>query len=120
MPDNKILSHGRPPQINIPVLEPQVFRHLNFFIERERWRLAAVQNAQLVNQHLYLTGFQVGIGHVARPPFNLALDSYYPLTAQIVCLGMHFCVDLRAENHLGQAPAVPQVNKYNPAMVPAP
>jgi hypothetical protein len=32
-------------------------------------------------------------------------------------LGMNLSMDLRIQNNLGDTPAIPQINKYNPTMV---
>ena len=117
MAHDQVGGHFRATQIEIAVLQPEIIGDLDVFIEGKGRRLAAVENAQFINQDLYRAGGKFRVGHIARSGFDPAAYRQDPLTAQLMCLGMYLRVDLRVKNHLGYSAAITQIDKNNPAMV---
>jgi hypothetical protein len=62
---------------------------------------------------------QFRVFHGGRPVDDPAADGDDPFAAQLMRLGVHLLVDLGVEDHLGDAPAVAQIDENNPAMIAA-
>ena len=109
----------RPAQIQVAVLQPQGVGDLDILIQRKRRRFTGVEDAQLIHQNLDGTGFELGVVHVRRPAGDMSAHCQHPLAPELVRLGMNFRIDLRIEHHLGDAPAVAQVDEDDAAMITA-
>ncbi len=82
----------------------------------ERRRLRAVQNLELVRQHLDVAGRHVGVDRPLRPLPNLALHSEHEFAANPLRLGEDFGA-VRVENDLQQSLTVSQIDEYDAAVV---
>ena len=109
------LLHGVAAQVDIAVFQPQVFVHI-LVIELERRRVGAVENFQLVRQHLDFAGGQLRVdgGLVAQP--HLAFHPQHKLVAHLLGQRKHVGA-IRVEHNLHQPFAVAQVDKNHAAVV---
>ena len=110
------LRHVFAAQVDVAVLEADLFAHV--FVELERQRLGAVEGHQLARQQLDLARGQVGIGGTRRALAHQAAHLDHELVAQLFGLGELGLV-VRVEHHLQQAFAVAQVHEDDAAMVAA-
>ena len=84
MPELQILRHARPAQIEVPVLQPQIFTGLRAtaLVNLKRRRLARIQNFERIRQQFHFTGGKFRVDRAFRSLANLALDGDDKFTAQ--------------------------------------
>ena len=117
--EHEVAGDLRAAQVEVTVLQAQGVGDLDVLVQGKGRSLAGIEDAQFLHQHLDLAGLQLGVFHVRGAAGDRAAHGDDPFAAQLVGLGMHRLVDLRVEDHLGDAPAVAQVDEDNPAMVAA-
>ena len=107
------------PQIQEPVLQPQVLRIVGLAEHRDRQLLGRRQHLDLAGHHLDLAGGELRVHRRLavddRPVAHLAVDADHPLRAHR--LGRLERRAVRVGHHLGDAVVVPQVDEQQPAVV---
>ncbi len=119
MPGHDIALELRPPKIQIPVLEPDVFRGFHPVFNGENRGSGLGKNPEFLHQDFDGTGGHFRIDHIRGPGRDFSLNAY----DKLVTNGLGFFMDRfgnqRVEHHLSDAIPVPQIDKNHPAMVPA-
>ena len=110
------LRHVLAAQVDVAVLEADLFAHV--LVELERQRLGAVERRQLARQQLDLARGQVGIGGAGRALADQPAHLDHELVAQLFGLGKLGLV-VGIEHDLQQTLAVAQVHENDAAMVAA-
>ena len=109
------LLHHVAPQIEIAVLEPDLF--LDVLVELEGQGLRTVEHLDLAREQLDRAGLQVRVDRTFGPRPNRARDPDHPLAAQPLGLREHGRFG-RVEHDLQPALAVAKIDKDDAAMVP--
>ena len=109
--------HGGPPQIQVAVAQPQIFGRQVGLCRHKRRRLAFVQQLQLLAAQLDLAGVQLGIDRTGRACRDFAGHLDHVLAAQRPGLGQLRIAAVGAEDHLGLAIAVAQVNENGSSVI---
>ena len=114
---DEILPQGRPPEIQVAVLEAQRLARIGivFYLEGRRSRLA--QNFELRYPDLDFAGREVGVRHPLGALDDNPLDGEHPLAAHPLGQAVGRFVVGRIGHHLGDAVAVSQVDENQPAVV---
>jgi hypothetical protein len=115
MPQPQPLLHHVAPQIEIAVLEPDLF--LDVLVELERQGLRTVEHLDLAREQLDRAGLQVRVDGTFGPRPNRPRDPDHPLTAQPLGLREHRGLG-RIEHDLQPALAVAKIDEDDAAMVP--
>ena len=68
--ETDVVLEPRPPQVQVPVAEPDVLRDGAVLGDLERRRLRLVQDANLAREHLDLAGRQLRVHGLFRPPLH--------------------------------------------------
>ena len=110
------LRHVLAAQIDVAVLESDLFAHV--LVELERQRLGAVERRQLARQQLDFARGQVRIGRAGRPFAHQSAHLDHEFIAQLFGLGELGLV-VGVEHDLQQALAVAQIHENDAAMVAA-
>ena len=116
---DEVALHARPAEIDVTMLQTDVFRDVDPVFDHEGRGLGGIQDAQLVDQDFDCTGGQVGVDHVGRPAGHHAPDADDIFVSDNMGLFMDVPVVVGVEDHLGESEPVPQIDKDNPAMIPA-
>jgi len=130
VPGNQVVLHRRAADVQIAVLEPQVFRHIAAACGRcarhhrlvgngERQRIRFGEHSQFRDQDLDASGLDVGVFRARQPLLDVAPDRDAVFGAQqggllADVVGRH----LRAEDDLHDAAAVAQVDEQQAAVIP--
>ena len=96
VPKQQRLLHLLPPQVDIAVLQPQVFAGQIGTAGLERRRGALVQDFHMTDPKLDLAGLQLRIRRALRPPGDVAADQDHVLGAQGLGLFQGFVATFRA------------------------
>ena len=118
-PQDDVALNLRSPQIEVPVLQPDVFRDLLARIEREGGRFRFVEDFQRIDHHLDLAGGQLRVFHSLRAFANRSFNGEDVFAADAVGLLMGIGLGLRVEDDLDDAFAVAQVDEDDAAVVAA-
>ena len=120
-PQNQVLLDLGTPEIEVAVLETDVFGDLRRSIQHKGRRLRLVEDLQVIGQHLDLAGLQIGIFHPLRSSADrpvdgqneFAPDPSRPLSWQAALTsGLKTTCD--------KSFPVPQIDKDDAAVIPAP
>ena len=119
-PQRDAFEHMRTAQIHVAITEPDIFSHLMmFFIQRKGRCLRLIEQFDLSGNDLDLTGRQIRVNRAFRSVTYLAADPQHIFTANP--FGLHKALRTgRIKNQLDQAATITQIDKDNPAVVPAP
>ena len=113
----QIALHERAAQVQIAVAQAHLVGERVRRLDVEGRVLAGAVELEFGGDHLHLAGGHVGVLHLRRAPGELAAHTDAIFTAQGAGGGVHPRVRLRAEDHLHDARAVPQVHEHQPAVV---
>jgi|SRR6056297_70357 len=72
-----------------------------------------------MDDHFNGAGFKIRIGHPLRPGLHRSPDTQHVFAAYIMGLPMDSRITLRIKNDLAEAFTIPQINKYNAAVIPS-
>ncbi len=130
VPGRQIVTHGRPADVQVPVLEPQFLGHIvragggrardeGLVGNGERQRVRFGEHRQFGDQDFKAACFEVGVLRAREPLSDFAPDRDAVFGPQ----GGGRLADFggrgyRAENDLHDAAAVAQVDKQQPAVIP--
>jgi hypothetical protein len=81
--EHEVLQHRRPPQVEIPVLEPELFGRVGAILDDERRRLRARQELQTRGDDLDVAGRQITVALPFPAHHDLALDGDDVLVARL-------------------------------------
>ena len=117
----QVVLHLWPSEVKIAVAQTQAFVRVNVVRDVERRRERLVQNRQPFHHYLHLTGGQSRVFRAFRSESNGAGDFNAPFGSQPFSGLVVFCRQVfRIEHHLHVSGAVPQVDEYDAAVIPAP
>jgi len=119
-PEQQILLDGGTPQVQVAVFQADVFGDLRLGVEEEGGRLRLVQDLEVVDHDLDVSGFQVGVLHAFRAGPNQTPDGEHVFAPDAVRLTVDVRTDLRVEDDLDESFAVAKIDEDDPAMIPAP
>ncbi len=114
----EIALHARAPQIEIAVLQPQIFVDGLVAVDGKGWHLRAVEDLERVGGDLDVAGRQPRILRSRGTPAHGAGDAQHVFVAQVLGFGKSRV--LRIEDDLGHALAIAQVDEDQAAVVAAP
>ncbi len=117
MAQHQVVLDGGPPQIEVTVLEAEVFGRFSIFVEHERGRFGRVENAQLTDLDFDLSGFHFRVDRPFGAGRYLSLDGDNVLAADAVGFAVGFRVPIRIEGQLDDSLAVTQVDENQAAVV---
>ena len=103
------------PQIQIPVLEPQLLRIVRLAEHRQGQLGRLRQHLHRLDANFDLAGRQIGVHHIGVPRQHLPIHPDHALGAQP--LDQAKAGRLGRQHQLRQAVMVPQIDEHQPAMV---
>ena len=120
-PGDEALRHLRATQVEVAVLEAQVFGGLDPVLDRERRRVRAVQDREGSRAHLDPSGREVRVHGVGAAGHDGPRDVDDELAPELLGEGEDCGVgqELGVEDHLREARAVAEVDEYELAVVAA-
>ena len=118
-PQDDVALKLRSAQIEVTVLEPDVFRDLHVGIEHEGGRFCLAEDVECIDQHLDLAGGQLGVFHSLGAFAHRSLQGQDVFAADAVGLPVGIGLGLRVEDDLNDAFAVAQIDEDDPAVVAA-
>ena len=113
------LPHPLPAKVEVAVLQTERLVHGPVAFDLERRGLGGVQNRKVRGLDLYRARREVGVLVALGAADDLALYGDRPLRPQLLCQGEDLG-PFRVEGDLRNAPAVAQVYKDQPSVVPPP
>ena len=116
MAEDEDLLHGGPAEIEITMVQPELFVGLGA-VHFERRRRRRVIDDQIRRADLDAAGLELGIVLAGQPRSDDPLDADHVLVAQLAAAGLKLVAGLRLENDLSQAVAVAQVDEQQAAEI---
>ena len=116
MARTNVLAHALAAQVQVAVLHPHVFVG-QLTVELEGQHVGLVEHFELGGHDFDLAGAELGVFCACEACSHLAGDLQHVFITQVMALGGELSVLFRAENDLGQAFAVAQVDEDDAAMV---
>jgi len=115
----KVFLNGRPPQVQIAVFEPDIFRDV-FIVKREGRCFGFVEDFQFGNDDFHLPGGKRRILHARRPSAHSAFHGQNVLAADFVRFSMDGFPRFGIKNNLNDALAIPEIDKNDAAVIAPP
>ena len=116
MPQQQALAHLFAAQVEVAIAQPHLFADV--LIELKRQRLGAVEDFELLAQHLDLARLQVGVRRARRPHPHHPGDLEHELVAHALGHREHRGL-VGIEDDLQQPLAIAQIDENDAAMVAA-
>jgi hypothetical protein len=120
MAAEQVMQDPRAAQIQETVTQSQIFASIDLLLQLKRWSEGSVEEAVLIYDYLYLTGFELGIGHAFGSEPYLTPDSNNVFSSKSVCKLVCFGITLRIEYHLGDAYTVTEINEDKTTVISTP
>src|SRR5262249_49117481 len=111
MADSKVYLHLGTPEIQIAVLQAQVFRRGDLVFNREWCGFRIIQDPQLTRDNFDLSRFEIWIGKSGIPYVNFPTYSDHVLGSERLCGPMQVHVVLGIEDDLGNTLTVAQIDE---------
>ena len=112
--------HLRPPQIEVPVLEPDGLRDVRVVLNHKGRCLGLIQNLHSIGEHLDLSSRQLRVLGFIRPSGHHPADGHDTLGAQRMRCMMNTRVPFSVKHHLGHAGSIPEVDEDQAPVIAAP
>jgi hypothetical protein len=113
VPGAELGGHLGPAQVEVAVRQPQFLAGVNAVLDRERRRLARVEDFEVVRDYLDLAGREFGVGRALGPAANQSLDTNDKLGPQRMRRLGGVPVVFGVEDDLRHALAVADVDEHN-------
>ncbi len=119
VPDDEVPLERRPAEVEVSVLQAQVFPGFDLVVDRERRGLGLVQDHEARRHHVHIPRLQIGVcrslGSELHPPRH-ADDILAPQPTRHI---VRIRIVLRIEDHLCLAIPVSEVDKNHAPQIPA-
>jgi len=109
----------RAPQVDVAVLQTRVLTHVDVLFHGERRRLAGIEDEQLFGDDFDFAGCDVQVDGVGGALLDDALDGDDVFRAKLLGASVQGGIGVGAEDDLGDAFAVAQVNEDHAAEIAA-
>jgi hypothetical protein len=120
MAQDQVARHARPAEVQIAVGEPQGFLHVALVGDAEGGWKRRVQHVHPVHDELDLSRGERGVLGARGARLHRSLHLQHILWPYLARDAVGLGCDLRVEDHLRPALAVPQVDEDQPPVVPVP
>jgi hypothetical protein len=120
MPQKQKSLHFGAAQIEVSIFETDRFRDIGIIFDHKRGRLGLVQDFHGIDEHLDISGRQVGISRLSRPRHDVAAHRDDALAPERMGSLMHCRISLCIEHDLRETCSVPQIDKHDHPMVTTP
>ena len=117
--EDEVPLHALTAQVEVAIAEAQGLVHLVLPVDVEGRRFGRVEYLHRFGHHLDLARGYVGIDQALGAAAHHPLDAQHVFPADFGGCGVGLRRDLRVANHLGYAPAVPEINEDEAAVVAA-
>lgn len=117
MSQNHIFLEWLSSEIEIAILQTKILARIDLILDFEGGRLGSIQDLEICDLDLDLTGRELCIFHSLRSWLYLSFDRENPFTAEFLTQLMGFWIDLGVKDNLCDSLSVTKIHKNKPTMV---